>query len=410
MNRILVWQLALRYLRGKRAGNAVPILSRISIFSIAITAAAMLLLLSVFNGFSVLVKDLYKAFYPEIKITAERGKFFPFGDAQLQKVAAVRGVASLTRSIEDNVLLNANDEQRVATVKGIDKRFFTVNNIKPYIIDGSDSVRTYPAPTAIVGVQVMNEMGADINNAFSRLILFYPNAESQNLALAPEQAFQSLQLKPDGVFRIQDEFDSKYILAPLEAVQYLFKAEGKYSSVELKLAPGADADKVRGELQTLLGNNFHIATRFEQNRTMYLVMRSEKWAVYAILVLVLVIASFNMVGALSLLVLEKQKDMSILKTMGAQPADVRNIFITEGLLWSLTGVVSGLVTGLLICLGQQHYKWIKMQGSFIIDAYPVKLEWTDFPLIIFTVLAIGVLASWYPALKAKYSHVQLRSN
>ena len=193
-------------------------------------------------------------------------------------------------------------------------------------------------------------------------------------------------------------------------MQYLFKADGKYSSVELKLKEGADADKIRAELQKILGSSFHIATRFEQNKTIYMVMRTEKWAVYAILVLVLIIASFNMVGALSLLVLEKQKDMSILKTMGAQQADVRNVFIAEGLLWSLTGVVSGLIIGLLLCVGQLQYQWVKMQGSFIIDAYPVQLEWTDFPLIIVTVLAIGILASWYPALKAKRSHVQLRSN
>jgi lipoprotein-releasing system permease protein len=410
MNRILVWQLALRYLRGKRAGNAVPILSRISIVSIAITTAAMVLLLSVFNGFAILVKDLYKAFYPEIKITAERGKFFSFDEAQLAKVAKLPGVAYASRSIEDNVLLNANDEQRVATVKGVDEHFFDVNDVKPYVFEGSDSVTSYPKPTAIIGVQIMNEMGADINNVFSVLTLFYPNAESQNLALAPEQAFQSLRLKPEGVFRIQDEFDSKYILAPLEAVQYLFKADGKYSSVELKLTPGANAEKVRAELQRILGSSFHIATRFEQNRTMYMVMRSEKWAVYAILVLVLIIASFNMVGALSLLVLEKQKDMSILKTMGAQSNDVRNVFIAEGALWSLTGVASGLIIGLLLCIGQQQYQWVKMQGSFIIEAYPVQIEWTDFPLIIVTVLTIGILASWYPAVKAKRTHVQLRSN
>jgi len=410
MNKVLVWQLALRYLRGKRAGNAVPVLSRISIISIAITTTAMVLLLSVFNGFSELVKDLYKAFYPEIKITAARGKFFSFTDAQLHKVAHLPGVAIATRSIEDNVLLNANDEQRVATIKGIDHSFFDVNDIKPYIVDGADSVTTYPRPTAIVGLQIMNEMGTDVNNIFSTLTLFYPNAQSSNLALAPEQAFQSLKLKPEGVFQVQDEFDSKYILAPLGAVQYLFKAEGKYSSIELKLAPGADAGKVRAQLQKILGSQYTIATRFEQNRTMYLVMRSEKWAVYAILVLVLIIASFNMVGALSLLVLEKQKDMSILKTMGAQPADVRNIFIAEGLLWSLTGVLSGIILGLALCIGQQQFQWVKMQGSFIIEAYPVQIEWADFPLIIITVLTIGFLASWYPALKAKRSHVQLRSN
>jgi lipoprotein-releasing system permease protein len=410
MNRTLVWQLAWRYLRGKRSGNAVPILSRISMVAIAVSSCAMLLLLSVFNGFSVLVQDLYKAFYPEIKISAAKGKFFAFDEEQLKKTATIPGVANISRSIEDYVMIDANDEQRTVVVKGVDDNFFKVNDVAPYIIEGAKTLHGYPDPNAIIGLEVLNEMGLDINNVFSLAKLYYPNPESQNLTLAPESAFQSLKLKPDGIFRIQDEFDSKYILVSLPLVQSLFMAEDKYSSVELSLNKGTDADMVREQLQKILGTAFKIETRFEQNRTMYMVMRTEKWAVYAILVLVLLIASFNMIGALSLLVLEKRKDMSILKAMGAQPADVRNLFMAEGMLWSLTGAIAGLLLGLALALGQQHFQWIKMEGSFIIEAYPVQLDWTDFPLIIATVLVVGVLASWYPAQKAKRAHAQLRSS
>lgn len=410
MNSILTRQLALRYLRGKRTANIVPILSRISMTAIAVASAAMIILFSVLNGFTDLVSDLYKAFYPEIKITATKGKFFALDAQQLAGVRSIEGVSGITTVLEDNVLLTGNDETKVAMLKGIDQNYLNVNEVKPYVIEGTDSVSLSPAPTALMGLQLANEMGLDINNAFSTLVLHYPNAKSSNLALNPTSAFQTLQLKPDGVFQVQDEFDSKYILAPLSLVQELMQTDGQYSSVELKLASNTSADRVQRELSEKLGKNFTVATRFEQNKTLYMVMKSEKWAVFAILVLVLLIASFNMVGALTMLVLEKQKDMAILKAMGAEPSTVRNIFLAEGVLWALTGGLIGLLVGALVSLGQQHFQWIKMQGNFIIEAYPVSLDWTDFLLILGTILFVGLLAAWYPAVKAQKAQVQLRSN
>ncbi|WP_276132521.1 FtsX-like permease family protein [Polluticoccus soli] len=410
MNSVLTRQLALRYLRGKRTANIVPILSRISMTAIAVASAAMIILFSVLNGFTDLVSDLYKAFYPEIKITATRGKFFSLDAQQMASVRSIEGVSGITTVLEDNVLLTGNDETKVAMLKGIDQNYLKVNEVKPYVIEGTDSVSLSPAPTALMGLQLANEMGLDITNAFSTLVLHYPNAKSSNLALNPTSAFQTLQLKPDGVFQVQDEFDSKYILAPLPLVQELMQTDGQYSSVELKLAANTSADRVQRELSEKLGKNFTVATRFEQNKTLYMVMKSEKWAVFAILVLVLLIASFNMVGALTMLVLEKQKDMSILKAMGAEPSTVRNIFLAEGVLWALTGGVIGLFVGALISMGQKHFQWIKMQGNFIIEAYPVSLEWWDFVLILGTILLVGLAAAWYPAYKAQKAQVHLRSN
>lgn len=409
MNRTLVWQLALRYLRGKRSGNAVPILSRISMVAIGVASCAMIVLFSVVNGFEVLVSDLYKAFYPEIKITASRGKFFDLNDKQIKDIRSVKGISVTTYSIEDNVLLNSNDEQKVATIKGIDSNFFTVNDVRPYIIEGRDSVSVYP-PTALVGLQIANDMALDVNNVFNTIRLYYPNAESSNLSLSPESAFQMLELKPDGIFRVQDEFDSKYILTALPLAQKLLQAKGRYSSVELKLDKGADAGDVKESLQKQLGTAFHVATRFEQNRTLYMVMRTEKWAVFAILLLVMLIASFNMVGALSLLVLEKQKDMGILRAMGAQRNTIRNIFLTEGVLWSFTGGIIGLATGTALCFLQQRFELIKLQGSFIIEAYPVNVMLSDCLVIIATLTVVGLLAAWYPALKARNANVELKAS
>lgn len=410
MNRTLVWKLAIRYLRGKRGANAVPILSRISMLAIAVGSCAMIVLFSVFNGFEGIVRDLYKAFYPEIKITAARGKFFAADKARLQRIAAVPGVAKMAPVIEDNVLLSANDEQIVVTLKGVTPVYFDVNNVRQYIVAGRDSISQDPVPTALVGEQIYNQLGLEADNVFNELSLYYPDA-SQAGAMNLQSSFHTLHLKPDGAFRVQDEFDSKYMLASLPLAQDLFGAAGHLSSLEISLQPKADAEDVQRDIKSLLGAGYKVETRYEQNKTLYMVMRTEKWAVYAILLLVLLIASFNMIGALSLLVLEKQKDMAILRAMGAQPRDIRSIFIAEGVLWAVTGGGAGLLLGLLICLGQQYFGWLKLGGSFIIDAYPVALQPADFILVVATVMVVGFLAAWFPARRAARAEaISLRSD
>jgi lipoprotein-releasing system permease protein len=400
MNGTLVWSLAFRYLRGKRSANAAPLLSRISMVAIAVGSGAMIILFSVFNGFEFLVKDLYKSFYPEIKITAVRGKFFSVSRTLFDAVQHTAGVKYASSVIEDNVLANSEEEQIVATLKGVDSNYFKVNEIKQYIISGSDSVSSYPKATAIFGARLANQVGADVNNVFSTVVLYYPNTKITSPTLDPSSAFQSISLKPDGEFKVQDDFDSKYVLAAGILAQDLFQEPGKYSSIELSLDKNANADDVQKLLQHTLGNIYKVETRYQQNKTLYMVMRTEKWAVYAILLLVLCIASFNMVGALSMLVLEKQKDMAILKAMGAPATSIRTIFLVEGMLWSLTGGGAGVLLGTFICLGQQHFKWIKMGGGFIIDAYPVRLQLNDYVLVLITIIVVGLIAAIYPALKA----------
>ncbi len=410
MNRMLVWQLAVRYLRGKRGANIVPVLSRISMVAIAVAAGAMIVIFSVFNGFENLVKDLYKAFYPEIRITAAKGKFFP-ADAQLYTaLKTTKGVELYTNVLEDNVFLNSEQDNRVAAIKGIDANYYAVNDIKPFIIEGRNTITSYPEATAIVGTQLLAILGLDVNNVFSNIMLYYPNPDG-NAAANPLTAFQSLKLRADGAFKVQDEFDDKYILASLPLVQQLFKAEGQYSSVELKLDKDADADDIKAQLQQKLGGKYKIATRYEQNKTIYTVMRTEKWAIYAILLLVLLIASFNIGGTLSLLVLEKQKDMAILKVMGAENRTIRSIFVSEGILWSFTGGMIGLILGTILCAAQHYFHLIKLGGSYIVDAYPVYMKVTDFLVIIATIIIVGLIAAWMPAARSiKVANPSLRSN
>lgn len=397
---VLIKQLAWRYLKGKGTANAVPVLSRISMVAIAVGACAMMVLFSVFNGFESLIKDLYKAFYPDIKITAAKGKFFSLDENDMQKLRSVQGISYVSKVIEDNVWLNANEEDMIATLKGVDTLYAHVNNYEKYVFAGDKKVRIQPNKTAIVGLYIANKMGLQPQNIFSKLAVFYPNPKVENPVLDPASALQSVYMDVGGVFSVQDEFDSRYVLAPLSVAQSLFLQEGNYSSIEISLQSGADAEKIKQSISSALGAGYRVATRFEQNKTLYMVMKTEKWAVYAILLLVLVIASFNMVGALTLLVLEKRKDIAILKAMGVTPFTIRSLFITEGVLWALIGGAAGLLLGAALCLGQQHFQWIKLQGAFIIEAYPVVLHFSDILLVLITVIIIGLLAAWYPAVRA----------
>lgn len=408
MNRTLIWQIGWRYLRGKGTANIVPILSRISMVAIGICAGAMLIVFSVFNGFDGLVKDLYKAFYPELKITPKTGKFFQLTEEKLQHIASIEGVQYYTQVLEDKVLLSSDVQQRPAILKGVSKNYYKVNNLADYIVeegigrnDESDTLAVYERYNeATIGVQLMNEMGADVHSVFGNIRAFYPNAKSSNTSLSTAAAFQAVELLPTKAFEVQEEFDSKYVLTDISVANYLMQANGKYSSIELKLQDGASADDIGEEIQALIGDNYQVATRYQQNKTLYTIMASEKWTSYAILLLVLLIASFNMVGALSLLILEKQKDMSILTAMGARASTIKGIFITEGFLWSFIGGSIGLVLGLLLCLGQQQFGWLKLQGSFIIEAYPVTIMWSDVLVIICTIVAVGLLAAFLPAQRA----------
>lgn len=408
---VLIRQLAWRYLKGKGTVNAVPVLSRISMAAIAVGVCAMMVLFSVFNGFTFLIKDLYKAFYPDMKITAAKGKFFSLDEEKMRQLKNVQGIAHISKVIEDNVWLNANDEDMITTLKGVDAVYPYVNDYEQYVFDGDKQVRTEPYSTTIVGLHIANKMGLQPQNVFSKLTVFYPNPKIENPVSDPASALQSIHLDVGGVFRVQDEFDSRYVLAPFSVAQLLFLQEGQYSSLEISLRNEADADKIKKVINKILGDNYRVATRFEQNKTLYMVMKTEKWAVYAILLLVLIIASFNMVGALTLLVLEKRKDIAILKAMGVMPAAIRKIFITEGILWALIGGIIGLLSGILLCLGQQHYQWIKLQGAFIIEAYPVVMHVTDVLLILVTITIIGLLAAWYPAMSAtKVQDPSLKAN
>jgi len=399
MNYSLLLRIALRYLRGKGTANAVPILSRISMTAIAVSSCALIILFSVFNGFEHLIDDLYKAFYPDIKITAVKGKFFNPHHPGLISAIQQESVKAYSLVLEDNVLVNTEEGDYLpVSIKGVDQQYFNVNEVRPFINKGNDTLMIDgDLSTAIIGQHIAANLGIDVDNVFARMMVFYPNPKMDMGSLSPTDAFQSMLLKPDGTFMVQEEFDSKYILAPIGTVQQLLAQKDAVSSIEIKVKEGFSAEKLKAQLQQKLGTAYIVATRYEQNKSVYMVMRSEKWAGYAILLFVLIIASFNMVSALSLLVLEKQKDMGILQAMGLLPQALSRVVLLEGVLWALVGGTIGLALGLLLCWAQIQFHLIKIEGAFIIDAYPVAVQWTDVLVVLLTVSGVGLLASLYPA-------------
>ncbi|MCC6185616.1 MAG: FtsX-like permease family protein [Chitinophagaceae bacterium] len=409
----LIATIALRYLRGKGSANAVPVLSRISIAAIAVSSCAMIILFSVFNGFELLINDLYKSFYPELQISATQGKFFDPRSKVLPALAQESSILVYSQVLEDNVLVNTSEGDYLpVTIRGVDAQYFAVNQLGPYITKGNDTLMSQPdISTAIIGQQIAAQLGIDVDNVFARMKVFYPNTQYDAGSLAPTNAFRSMIVKPDGSFAVQEEFDSKYILSPIANVQALLGQPGLVSAIAIRLQDGASIPKLAEKLSASLGPSYTIASRYQQNKTVYMVMRSERWAGYAILLFVLLIASFNMVSALSLLVLEKQKDMGILRAMGMTARNQAYILLAEGLLWGLTGGIIGLAIGSTLCWAQSHFGLVKIQGAFIIDAYPVALHWADALIVLATVASVGLLAALYPASKvAKQNLQQLTGN
>ncbi len=398
-------KIAYRYFKGRGSLNAVPVLSTISIGAVAIASAAMVILFSVFNGLEGMVKDMYKTFYPEVKVTLAKGKFFDEKQINLQAISLLKDVVCIAGVIEDNVLAGdmtatgqSANRQKVAIVKGVDASFFKVHELSQYI-EGDTMVSEGHPYTAIVGNHIYHQLGLDARNNFSSFDLYYSNPELVNPETNPESAFQSLKLHPAGTFIISDEFDDKYILAPKNLVAQLLKAEGMLSSIDIKTAPGAESS-VKKTLQTMLPNGFVVATRYEQNKTVYMMMAIEKWVMYFILLFVLIIASFNMVGGLTMMVLVKRKDIAILRTLGLDEKSIKSVFRLEGMIWSAIGGGIGILLGLIICFLQFKFGFVKLGGTFLVDAYPVQVFFTDVLVVIATVLLIGFVVSRYPAKKA----------
>lgn len=413
MNFLFAW----RYFKAKKTTNAINIISWISIVAIVIGTAALILVLSVFNGFEGLVKSLYTSFYPDVKISASSGKQIVLTPEQLQKIKSVKGVKAVSLFVEEKALLqnkaddaDSADFQSIIYLKGVDSNYTAVTTVAENLIGNVKfNTGTEDQPLLILGAGVENAVHVRSESNIRPLAVYMPRKGAVSLD-DPLQSLSAEAVNTSGTFVIQQEFDNKYAITNLAFVKrMLVMDENTYSGAEIAVTNGANADDVRDEIKNLLGKNYLIQNRFQQNASLFSVMRIEKWIIYAILSLILIVAAFNMVGALTMLVLEKKQDISVLHALGAGRGFIQKIFLSEGLLLALIGGGTGMLLAFIIGILQIKLHLVPLEGStFLIDYFPVKMVLSDFLLVALTVLVIALIASWLPARKAALHQFVLR--
>ena len=388
--------IAKRYLFAKKSRNAINVISAVSVAGVAVGTMALIIVLSVFNGLELLVTSIFNTFDPDLKITAAEGKTFTPDTSRLNLLSGVNGVSCYSLTLEENALLRYGDRQYIATIKGVDDNYRKVSDFDGAMWDGefmltSDKGR----PHAVPGIGIAQYLGININ--FITPIFIYVLKRSAESALAPEDAYRRDFIFPSGIYQIEQSYDSKYLYVPLDFASGLIDNERKISSVEIRFADGADARAVQKTVSGIFGTDYVVQNRFEQQELFYKVMRSERLAIFFILTLILIIASFNIIGSLTMLIIEKERDIEILKSLGADKTLIRKIFIFEGWLISIIGAAAGLILGFIVCWVQQTFGIIELPSeSLIMDSYPVVMRLKDFFIVPATVLLIGYWAAWYP--------------
>jgi len=392
--------IAKKYLFSKKRQNIIHIISAISVIGIAIGTMALIIVLSVFNGFESLVISLYNSFDPDIKITPITGKTLEEKKISAIDFYQVKGVKYATKVLEENALLKYKDKQYIATIKGVSSDFFKMTRLDTMLVEGKLNIGNKESSFAIAGQGVAYFLSLVTNDTYNPVSIYVPRKGKRNI-LIPEDAFNNLYVSITGIFSVQQDFDAKYVLVPFSFAEKLLESKGMISSMEIGLEKGADMNQTAELLREKLGPAFKISTKYQQHEILYKIMQSEKWAVFLILSFILLIAAFNVISSITMLIIDKQKDASILWSMGASIVQIRKIFMMEGILITLSGALGGLFFGFLICLIQLKFGFVKLggSGSFVIDAYPVKMEILDFVYVLATVMAIGLFAAWFPAKK-----------
>jgi len=406
MNLLFAW----RYFRAKKSTNAINIIAWVSMSAIVVGAAALILVLSVFNGFEDLVKSLYGSFYPDLKITPSSGKTLILNAQQLQQLRAVNGVRALSLVVEEQAVVENGDNVASPYLKGVDSNFTKVSGVPGKVDRGKFETGTPDQPLAVLGSGIEYNLGVEADLS-APLDVYSFRKGGPSYTVDPLASYNHAEITTAGVFRIQQDFDEHYVITNLGFVQRMLGLQpDEYSGVELAVTDPAYVTEVQQALLQFLGKDFKVQTRYQQNEKLYSVMGTEKWVIYIILTLILVVAAFNMVGALTMLVWDKQKDIHVLKALGASNGLVQKIFLSEGILLAVMGGTAGILLAALICELQLKFKLIPLQGgSFLIDYYPVKMVPTDFLLVFTTILIVAVLASWLPARKAAAQPIELRT-
>lgn len=402
--------IASRYLLSKKTHNAINIISGVSVCGVAIATAALVCILSVFNGFQDTVAGLFTSFDPELKVVPAEGKFMPADADGLEELRDNPDVEVYTETLEDNALLMINNRQAMATIKGVDDNFDELTNIDDILIgDGVFELHVDVIDYGIIGSNLLMQLGLPTD--FSTPVQVYAPRKGERIDLTdPRESLNQDELySPKAGFMVrQGKYDSHYVITSIAFARRLFERQGFVSSVEMRLREGADLQAVKKKIQSQLGNDFRVLDRYEQQEDTFKIMQIEKLISYIFLTFILMIACFNIVGSLSMLIIDKKQDVVTLRNMGANDKQISNIFMIEGNMICLLGAVIGIVIGLTLCFLQQEYGFIrfgKSEGSYLLDAYPVSVHVIDVLIIFVTVIVVGCLSVWYPVhhLSKKYT-------
>jgi len=390
--------IARRYLVSKKSHNIINIISAISVAGVAIGAMALIIVLSVFNGFDRLVVSLFSSFNPQIRVEATRGKTFHLDSFPLDRLKKIPGVAHVTKVIEEDALMKYKDNQSIVTIKGVSGEFASMSGLDTMMVEGDFLLQEGERDYALLGYGVAGALDANLKDFSNPVTVFVPRRES-SFTGGLDNAFNSEIIFPSGFFQIQYEIDVKYAILPLRFVQKLLGYGDERTSLEIGLTKGADPAAVQESIESLAGRDYKVRNRYQQQEVLYKIMISEKRYIFLILTLILIIATFNVIGTLSMLILDKKKDIAVLRSLGAGQRTIRRIFLLEGILISFVGAVAGLTLGALVCWLQMRFGLVRLgteESSFVVSAYPVLMKASDFILIFFTVMIIGILAAIYP--------------
>ncbi|MEL6922841.1 MAG: FtsX-like permease family protein [Bacteroidota bacterium] len=390
-------KIARRYLFAKKSTNAINVITGISVFGIAVGTAALILILSVFNGFEDLISDLSNSFNPDVKVTPVQGKYFVPGTEQLAQLRAVEGVEGVSETIEEVAFFDNNGSKTIGRMKGVDQYFQQVTRIDSTIRDGRFRLHDDElGEMAVFGYGMQGKLAINLEDYLSKVSVFTAKRKG-NSRIKP---FNQGLVKASGSFFIQQEVDQEYVLTSLDFARRLLEFKDEVSALEIKVDPTADQEQLLSRIRSIMGENFHVKDRYHQNEAFLKLMNMEKWMSAAILSLTLVLVAFNLVGSLWMIVLDKRKDISILQSMGATRETIRNIFLNEGLLLSLLGILIGTAIAMILYVLQKTVGIVSIGPGFLVDTYPVSMRLFDLLVVALIVITIGLLASLPPAFRA----------
>lgn len=402
--------IAQRYLLAKKSHNLINIVTWISIISVCVATFAMIFVLSVFNGFNVVISDMIHQLSPDLNISAEKGKTIRLEDFPIEKIKEIKGVDFVFPTITEDVLFKNSNKQQIGQVKGVPNDYNKITRVRGTILnDSTFTVSSDNINFGIPGAGMAYFLGINVYQPYSSIQVYVPkrgNASSFSL----ENSFSSSKLLVTKVFTTQQEIDERLVLAPVEWLSNMMGYQGLATDVEVFINDNGQQTtdsrllkKIKKEIKEILGEGYKVYDQYEQQETLYKMMRSEKLAVYLILTFILIMATFNVIGTLSMLIIDKRKDITLLKAMGGDNSLVKKIFVNEGLLISVVGGILGLLLGIAAVLLQQHFGIIRLgngEGNYIIEAYPVALELADVALVFITITIIGSLAAFFTANKS----------